>query len=151
MKNRRTHDGDETENELLPSDAAEKRRRRVIYLIVTALNTVAIYGLYVILISAFPRYSVTIASVYMIALAIVSFGYVFYNRGFSRKNVTIEMLPDTWSEEEKHEYLSSAAERLQSSKWVLTILVPLIFTFFMELFIFYIYEPHLAPIFGNLF
>lgn len=147
MKKRQTSGND------LPLDeeTLKKRREKRNYLIVTLLNTVAIYGLYVILITAMPQHSVVTASVYMIALAALSFGYVFYNRGFSRKNVTIEMLPLEWTEEEKRDFIEDGERRLKRSKWCLTLLIPLIFTFFMELFIFYIYDPHLAPILGDLF
>ena len=131
--------------------ASLKRRAKRSYLIVTVLNTIAVYALYVILITAFPPYSKVIVSVYLIALAAFSFGYVIYNRGFSRKNITVEMLPDTMSEEEKTEYVADAKHRLDRSKWCLTILIPLIFTFFMDIFILFIYEPYFAPYLGNLF
>ena len=151
MKLGRTPNRSGREEKPLSPEDLEKRREKRNHLIVTLLNTVSIYGLYVILITAFPPYATVTVSVYLVALAAFSFGYVIYNRGFSRKNVTIEMLPPDWPEEEKLEYLADAERRLKKSKWCLTVLIPLIFTFFMDIFYLFIYEPHFAPIFGDIF
>ena len=141
----------EPENGLLSEEKREKLRETRRYALLTVLNTVVIYGLYVILLNAIPRYTVVIVSVYLVALLAISVCYVCYNRGFSRKNLTVEMLPSTWSEDEKTRFLEDGVERLKKSKWCLTVIIPFVFTFFMDLFYFYIYLEHLAPIFGDLF
>ena len=58
--------------------------------------------------------------------------YIIYNRGFSRRNLTPEMLPDEWSEEQKIAYISDGAQRLKKSKWMLTIIFPLVLTFMFD-------------------
>jgi hypothetical protein len=58
--------------------------------------------------------------------------YIFYNRGFSRKGVTADMLPDEWSEERKTEFIRSGEKRLERSKWILVFIISLLFTFIIE-------------------
>ena len=135
----------------LEDEKKKKWKENRKYLIITLLNTVLIYGLYVILINAIPSATVTILTVYYSTLGVFAFSYVIYNRGFSRKNVTVEMLPDTMSTEEKEEFVEDGKRRLKKSKWCLTILIPLIFTFLMEMFYSFIYLEYMAPFFESLF
>ena len=65
---------------------------------------------------------------YWAAFAGFLLAYIIYNRAFSRKGVTEDMLPPTWSIEKKREYIDSAKERLERSKWMLSVLIPLIVT-----------------------
>lgn len=72
--------------------------------------------------------------VYMTSLAILVFAYIIYNRGFSRKGVTVDMLPPEWSEERKLEFVENGKLRLQKSKWLLIFIISLLFTFVAEAF-----------------
>ncbi len=65
---------------------------------------------------------------YWLAFAGFFLGYFFYNRAFSRKNVTVEMLPDSWSKEQKEAYIQDGKERMQKSKWMLSVIIPLLVT-----------------------
>jgi hypothetical protein len=76
---------------------------------------------------------------------------VIYNRGFSRHNVTVEMLPSSWSEEQKLDYINDAKIRKEKSMWCLTIIFPLVFTFFMDMAYLFIYDPYFAPVIEKLF
>ncbi len=51
--------------------------------------------------------------------------YIIYNRGFTRKNVTVDMLPDSWSAEKKAEYIEDGRRRYEGSKWMLSVIIPL--------------------------
>lgn len=64
--------------------------------------------------------------VYMVVFAAVAFTYLIYNRGFSRRRLTPDMLPDTWSYKEKLDFIEDGRVRLEKSKWMLTLLIPLI-------------------------
>ena len=50
----------------------------------------------------------------------------------SRRNITPDMLPDEWSDEQKHAYIQDGENRLNKSKWMLTIIFPLILTFLFD-------------------
>ena len=67
--------------------------------------------------------------IYMVLAAICVFTYVIYNRGMSRVNVTPEMLPDDWSDEQKQEFIDDGKRRLQRSKPLLMLTFAFAFTF----------------------
>ena len=80
---------------------------------------------------------------YAAAVTALSFGYVIYNRGMSRKNVTRDMLPDEWSEEQKSEFVEDGKRRLEKSKWMLMFIFAFVVSFavdILELFVFPFFE-----------
>ena len=54
--------------------------------------------------------------------------YIAYNRAFSRKGVTADMLPDSWSEEKKSDYINDGIRRAERAKWMLSVIIPLLIT-----------------------
>ena len=72
--------------------------------------------------------------IYAAITAVSVIGYVVYNRGFSRKGITAEMLPSTWSEEEKTRFIEDAQSRAKKSQWLLFIAFAFIFTFAFDAF-----------------
>lgn len=106
-------------------------------LIMLVGNTIIIFGIYRFAMDT--KYFLYVMGGYLAALTALVFAYVIYNRGFSRNGITIEMLPDTMTLEEKEKFISDAAERRIKSKWMLTVIFPFIFTFgyeVLELFTF---------------
>ncbi len=76
--------------------------------------------------------------VYSVVTAGFVFSYVIYNRGFSRRGVTPEMLPAEWSYEKRCEFIEDGHRRLEKSKWMLLVIFPLIVVYAFELFSIYI-------------
>lgn len=76
--------------------------------------------------------------IYLLAGAVLALYYVIYNRGFTGRNVTPEMLPPTMSPVEKQKFIDESRERMQKSKWVLTVLIPLLIVFFVDMIILFI-------------
>ncbi|MBR0443574.1 MAG: hypothetical protein IIX15_04465 [Clostridia bacterium] len=58
--------------------------------------------------------------------------YVIYNRGFVLKGATPEMLSDELSPAEKQVMLDRAAARLRDSRWLLTIIIPLVLAMLVD-------------------
>ena len=83
---------------------------------------------------------------YMIALTALVLVYILYNRGFSRKGVTVDMLPDEWSEERKSEFVDSAKKRMDRSKWMLVFIIGFLVTFTFDAV-----ELFVIPFFKDLF
>ena len=108
------------------------------------INTVLIYGFYR-LAMGFSHFKVVLGIYIAVTTALV-LAYVIYNRGFTRKNVTRDMLPDTMTDEEKDAYLADGEQRLKKSKWMLTLIFPLILTFLFDSV-----ELFLGDYFKNLF
>lgn len=106
-------------------------------LLTLVINTAVIFAIYRIAIG-FEWFPV-VMWVYLIATAGLAIGYTVYNRGFSRRGITADMLPDAMSAEEKCEFVADGERRARRSKWMLTLLIPLILTFaydLLELFVF---------------
>ena len=76
----------------------------------------------------------TVMFIYMAVLALLVLAYIIYNRGFSRKGVTVDMLPLEWSEEKKLQFVESGRIRLEKSKWLLIFIISFMFTFIVEAF-----------------
>ena len=88
----------------------------------------------------------SIMFIYLAAGAALGLYYVIYNRGFVGKNATPDMLPNTMTLAEKQAFLQDAKDRLHRSRWVLTILIPIILTFFVEVILLFLL-PQLKEIF----
>ena len=69
---------------------------------------------------------------YMVALAVLAFIYIVYNRAFSRKGVTEEMLPPEWDVEKKREFIEDGKRRLKKSRPLLIICFAFSFTFIFD-------------------
>ena len=116
-----------------------------IWLIATILLTVAVLMVYRFFLthSAFP----VVLGVYMALFTLFTLTYVIYNRGFSRRNLSVDQLPDEWSAEEKEAFLLDGKERMRKSKWMLLPIVAFGFTFaydMIELFVL----PYLRSMFS---
>ena len=114
------------------------------YLLPLLLNTVLFYGVYAVLCNT-PAY-LAVLWIYFAALLGFSAAYVIYNRGFFRKNLTVEMLPDTMSLEEKEAFLNDVKHRADSSKWMITIIFPLVMTFMIDIVILFMLEPFMESL-----
>lgn len=103
--------------------------------LIIVINTIIIFGFYRLMLNFF--YFEIVMGVYLVITAVFVFAYFIYNRGMTRRHITLEMLPEEWSDEQKVAYIASGEERLRKSKWMLTVIFPLILTFmfdFIELY-----------------
>lgn len=121
----------------VPTEPGERKPFNWRLLLLLVGNTTVIFAVYRISIgfSWFPW----VLGTYLFATAGLAIAFTVYNRGFSRRGVTVDMLPDTMSAEEKCEFLADGERRMKSSKWMLTLLIPFIVTFtydLLELFVF---------------
>lgn len=70
--------------------------------------------------------------VYMAAFGGLLCGYLIYNRAFVNKDVTVDMLPDDWSDEKKQAFVDGNRRRAEKSRWMLTFIIPFVFVFLAE-------------------
>lgn len=117
--------------------AAFKRNKR--YLLPLLANTLLFYGAYAVL-SETPVCT-AVLWIYFALLIGFSAAYVIYNQGFYRKNITPDMLPDTMTAEEKQAAIDEGKTRLEKSKWMITIIFPLVMTFILDILILFMIEP----------
>lgn len=123
-------------------NASEKDRAQRKLLLILMLNTIVFATIYFTV----AQYFSYIPIVYLVLAGAVTLGYLLYNRGFSRRNVTPEQLPDTMTSEEKTAWIEDGTRRLRRSRWVLTILLPLLLTFLMDLVYLFVY-PSIEKLF----
>jgi len=123
------------QKELVVAERKERKRiatkKNMIALAELVGITAAVFVLYRVMMNF--RFFDIVLIVYMVAAAACIFGYVIYNRGMSRKNVTPDMLPDSWSDGEKEEFIEDGKRRLEKSKPLLMFIFAFIFTFVMDI------------------
>ena len=100
------------------------------YLILTAVISAVMFVVYRALLNRF--YYESVLTVYMGITTALLIGYLIYNRGFSRRGVTEEMLPADWSEEKKREFIESAKARFDRSRWLLVLLASMLLVFVID-------------------
>lgn len=70
--------------------------------------------------------------VYLLAGGGLGIAYVIYNRGFIGKNLTPDALPADMSPAEKQAFIEDCAGRMKKSRWMLTVIIPIILTFAID-------------------
>lgn len=83
---------------------------------------------------------------YAVAGAAFLFTYIIYNRGFTRDNITPDMLPDTMSEQQKEEFIQNGKDRKRKSKWMIIV----IFALFVPLAVDFIVLIAIPTLFGSI-
>ena len=117
----------------LPNGNMKEKKKLMFYLLA---NSAILITLYFFLSEALQF--LYIAPIYLAVGAGLGIYYVIYNRGFVAKNATPDMLPDTMTLAEKQAFLQDAKERLHRSRWVLTILIPIVLTLMADMIYLYL-------------
>ncbi len=109
-----------------------KTKDAIILLVALVLCTAVVCGTYRLLLEL--HYFEFVLFGYLAAETIMIAVYLIYNRGFSRKGITADMLPPEWSEEKKKDYIEDAKRRLHKSRWLLVVILAFLFTFALDVF-----------------
>ena len=96
----------------------------------TVIITAVMFIIYRMLLNNF-RFD-AVLTVYMAITTALLVAYLIYNRGFSRRGVTEDMLPQDWNEEKKKEFIENAKARFQRSRWILLIISALFLVFVID-------------------
>lgn len=128
-----------------PIDA--KTRKKAILVGIFSLISLFVY--YGITGMDIPALQFAVMTIYMVAFAALLIAYIIYNRAFTRKGVTVEMLPDAWSDEEKKEYIEDGKRRIERSSWMLMIIIPLLITFIAEAMYLFVWLGLLEPMISS--
>ena len=128
-----------------PEEGISKGDKKKAVMILAAVAAIVVVASFYYFSLAFDFFPIVMWG-YMIALAALVLIYILYNRGFSRKGITAEMLPDEWTEEKKEVFISDGVKRLKRSKWMLILILAFLFTFLIEALTLFV-----APMFSGLF
>ncbi len=91
-------------------------------------NSILFSVAYFALAPYFPIYIV-----YLAVGAVMAFIFVIYNRGFVGKDLKPEQMNDAMSLEEKQKFLDDCAARLHRSRWMITVIFPIILAFCLDM------------------
>ena len=129
------------------NDTAEKSESktdnvlRLLLLIALTVTVLAVYRFFL----NHPYFFVVMIA-YMVIFTALILTYVLYNRGFFHRNVTRDMLPDSWSEAQKDAFLEGGKRRMERSRWMLIPIFAFGLTFAID-----VMELFVLPFFKNLF
>lgn len=96
--------------------------------VLLAGNSILFSVAYFVLAKYFPIYIV-----YLAVGAVMTLVFVIYNRGFVGKGLTPDQMSDSMSPEEKQKFIDDCANRLRRSRWMITIIFPIIFAFCLDM------------------
>ncbi len=118
------HDG---LNRRSKNKAASKRAQKtaILVLVNTLLAFVLYYGCIALMFNA-------IFFIYIGLAAVLLITYVVYNQGFALRGVTPEMLDETLPLEERQAMIDRAKARESSSRWMMTLILPLVVTVLVD-------------------
>ena len=119
--------------------ANSSKKGKIIFFMLTAILSVVLLAFYQI--STMFAFFPIVLSVYIIVLPVLVLVYIFYNRGFSRRGVTVDMLPETWGEQKKQDYVNNANLRLKRSRWMLSVILAILVTFFVDAIMLFVISP----------
>ena len=107
-------------------------KKLAILLLVNTLAAVALYFTCV----GLGFYS--IFTVYFVLGVAFLFAYIIFNRGFSLKGAVPEMLDDSLTLDEKIAKIEEAQRRMKCSRWMLTVIIPLIASILVDFLYVYV-------------
>ena len=70
--------------------------------------------------------------IYLGIASVLALWYVIYNKGFRTLHKTPDMLPDSFTLEEREFMVADGKRRMESSRWMLLILLPIIAVFLID-------------------
>ena len=91
-------------------------------------NSILFSVVYFVLAKYFPIYIV-----YLAVGAVMTLIFVIYNRGFVGKDLKPEHVPNTMSFEERQKFIDNCAARLHRSRWMITVIFPIILAFCLDM------------------
>ena len=92
-----------------------------------------------------PAYVVMIA--YFSVFGVLLVTYLAYNRGFVNRDVTVDMLPEDWSEERKQAFVDGNRRRAEKSRWMVTLIIPFVVVFMVETLYLFVWDGFLSEFF----
>lgn len=85
---------------------------------------------------------------YATAFSAFLVAYIIYNRAFTRNNLTPDMISDNiMTPGQKEEYIADGKRRLKKSRWMLSVIIPLLVPMAIDSFIMYVWDPNLSKLF----
>ncbi len=116
-------------------DKVKAARATLAYLVLVIVNTVLFYTVYAMLVNGDEGYLVSQIVLWTYFALLIGFfcAYIIYNKGFTMVNRTPDSFPEDWSYEKMCAVTAEGERRKKRSKWMLVIIIPLLFTFMFDM------------------
>ncbi len=109
---------------------SDKEKKSIARLLLTLVLCVAFVAFYMAMMKT--PYGLFVMWGYMAVLTVLALVYIFYNRGFSRRGITEDMLPEDWDEEKKRQFVQSGKDRFEKSKWMVMLMTAFVVTLLVD-------------------
>lgn len=119
----------------------EAKKKAIFIAALSFINTLIYFGVVPAIPSAIAQFAIHMA--YMAVFSISLVIYVIYNRAFTRKNITIDMLPDVWDAEKKAAYILDGEERLKRSQWLMYLIIPFLVPVGIDALYLFVWDAYL--------
>lgn len=120
----------------MPKEIKRLSKKSQKLFIITVFNTVLSVALYYIsgsIIQGLTGKGLIVQWVYFALVLGLGIAYVAYNKGLTMTNEKItENLPKEWSAVKKQAFIDEGKRRRDNSAWMLTLIIPIIFTFICD-------------------
>ncbi len=126
-------------------ELSPKTRQLAISLAINSILLLCVY--YGAMSLNIPLLSIIVTWGYMLIFGGFLVAYIAYNRAFTRKEMTAEMLPDDWSHEKKLEYINDGKIRMEKSRWMLSVIIPFLVVFMAEALYLFVWTGWLENMF----
>jgi uncharacterized membrane protein (DUF485 family) len=120
-------------------------RQLAVSLVINSLLVMFVY--YGALALNIPIIAHLVTVAYMVIFGAFLVAYIAYNRAFSRKDVTADMLPDDWTDEQKQNYINDGKIRAEKSRWMLSVIIPFLVTFIADTLYLFVWTGFLENFF----
>ena len=133
----------EKKTEFQSTSQKSKNKRYLILLIVNTFLFLLIYRVPLAYAELTDKtfFAFLVMVLYLALLLGFVLAYLIYNRFLCRKGITSEQLPAEWSVEQKISFIEDGNRRLQRSKWMITIIFPLVFTLMIDAIDLFLIDP----------
>ena len=122
----------------------ERKKKNKKYVLLLIANTIVFMSAYMYLVKT--RFMMITLWVYLALTVGFLAAYIIYNRGFPRRDINRDMLSDDLSNAEKDAIIDEVKRKFEKSKWMLTVLIPLIAIYAYE-----VIDAYVVPKLQSLF
>ena len=110
-----------------PEEKSKRPWKRVLQLIVSSIIVVGIY------ITGVNMELKWVIYLYYAAMLVLGLAFLLLNRGLDTTLPTPDILPDSWTDEQKAVFIAKEKKRKKMAKNLLLVLIPLLLTFAFDL------------------
>ena len=131
-----------TPKEKLDKNEVKKAQKRVVTFVFILILSAVSYAAYYYLTSGMFGYTVANAVmwIYFTLLCVFLCVYILYNRAFVLNKRTAESFPKNMDRAEIEKILEESEKRSKKTKWMVFVIVPLIFTFMIDMLNLFVFD-----------